>query len=242
VTNHKEDYVYNSLGALESYTKTDLSTSTVLKTIVYKNDALGRRLTKTEDGVLQTRYIYDEGIRLVGEVSPDGDILAHYIYADKMHTPAYMNRNGVNYKFITNQQGSIRHVVNASTGTIEQDIVYNEFGVITSDSNPGFQPFGFAGGIYDPDTTLTRFGARDYDAEVGRWTAKDPIRFNGGDTNLYGYSLSNPVGRIDPNGLDSFLVTSTNPFNGYLPGHTSLVVDDPSNLGKFRVFDFYPAG
>ena len=36
--------------------------------------------------------------------------------------------------------------------------------------------FGFAGGIYDPDTELVRFGARDYDPRVGRWTTKDPIR------------------------------------------------------------------
>jgi RHS repeat-associated protein len=27
---------------------------------------------------------------------------------------------------------------------------------------------------------LVRFGARDYDASTGRWTAKDPIRFDGG--------------------------------------------------------------
>ncbi len=34
--------------------------------------------------------------------------------------------------------------------------------------NPSFQPFGFAGGLYDLDTKLTRFGARDYDAETSR--------------------------------------------------------------------------
>ena len=34
---------------------------------------------------------------------------------------------------------------------------------------------------------LVRFGARDYDPTIGRWTAKDPIDFAGGDTNLYGY-------------------------------------------------------
>jgi RHS repeat-associated protein len=61
--------------------------------------------------------------------------------------------------------------------------------VITADTNPGFQPFGFAGGLYDVDTGLTRFGARDYDAFTGRWTSKDPIRFAGGDANLYGYVL-----------------------------------------------------
>jgi len=69
--------------------------------------------------------------------------------------------------------------------------------------NPGFQPFGFAGGIYDLETKLTRFGARDYDAEIGRWTAKDPIGFAGGDTNLFGYVLGDPVNWVDPFGLAS---------------------------------------
>ncbi|MDH5528069.1 MAG: RHS repeat-associated core domain-containing protein [Nitrospirota bacterium] len=78
---------------------------------------------------------------------------------------------------------------------------YDAFGNVIFDSNPGFQPFGFAGGIYDSDTKLTRFGARDYDAEMGRWTAKDPIRFDGGDANLYGYVLNDPVNRMDPAGL-----------------------------------------
>jgi RHS repeat-associated protein len=58
------------------------------------------------------------------------------------------------------------------------------------DSNPGFQPFGFAGGLYDRDTGLVRFGARDYDAETGRWTARDPILFAGGQGNLYAVPLT----------------------------------------------------
>ena len=62
-------------------------------------------------------------------------------------------------------------------------------------------PFGFAGGLYDEDTRLTRFGYRDYDAETGKWTAKDPIGFEGGDTSLYGYVLNDPVNLIDPEGL-----------------------------------------
>jgi len=42
-----------------------------------------------------------------------------------------------------------------------------------------------------------RFGARSYDAEMGRWTTKDPIGFLGGDANLYGYVLNDPVNRTD---------------------------------------------
>jgi len=78
---------------------------------------------------------------------------------------------------------------------------YNPFGNVISDSNPGWQPFGFAGGMYDSDTGLTRFGARDYDPETGRWTIKDPIRFDGGDSNLYGYVLNDPINFVDPLGL-----------------------------------------
>jgi hypothetical protein len=36
---------------------------------------------------------------------------------------------------------------------------------------------------------------------VGRWTAKDPILFAGGDTDLYGYCLNDPVNLVDPEGL-----------------------------------------
>ena len=62
-------------------------------------------------------------------------------------------------------------------------------------------PFGFAGGLYDSDTGLIRFGARDYDPDIGRWTAKDPIFFDGGDVDLYGYVFNDPVNNIDPSGL-----------------------------------------
>jgi uncharacterized protein RhaS with RHS repeats len=45
---------------------------------------------------------------------------------------------------------------------------------------------------------------RGYDAETGRWTAKDPIGFDGGDSNLYGYIENDPVNFIDPYGLYSW--------------------------------------
>jgi RHS repeat-associated protein len=100
-----------------------------------------------------------------------------------------MIKGGVTYKIISDHLGSPRLVVNAQTGEIVQKMDYDEFGVAIEDTNPGFQPFGFAGGLYEPATGLTRFGARDYDAFTGRWTNKDPIRFAGGDSNLYGYVL-----------------------------------------------------
>lgn len=42
---------------------------------------------------------------------------------------------------------------------------------------------------------------RHYDGEVGRWLSKDPINFDGLDTNLYGYVLQDPINSMDPNGM-----------------------------------------
>jgi RHS repeat-associated protein len=92
-------------------------------------------------------------------------------------------------------------VVNGATGAVMQRLDVDEFGRVTSDTNPGFQPFGFAGGLYDADTGLVRFGARDYDAFAGRWTARDPVLFRGGSANLYEYVGNDPVNFIDPWGL-----------------------------------------
>jgi RHS repeat-associated protein len=55
--------------------------------------------------------------------------------------------------------------------------------------------------LYEWQTGLVRFGARDYDPFVGRWTAKDPIGFAGGETGFYTYVGNDPVNRADPSGL-----------------------------------------
>ncbi len=88
------------------------------------------------------------------------------------------------------------------SGNIVKQIDYDSFGNIISDTDASFEaPFGFAGGLHDRDTGLVRFGARDYDPDVGRWTAKDPILFQGGDSILYSYVSNNPINFTDPNGL-----------------------------------------
>jgi RHS repeat-associated protein len=62
-------------------------------------------------------------------------------------------------------------------------------------------PFGFAGGIYDTDSALVRFGVRDYDPSTGRWLAKDPIQFDGGQGGLYVYVGNDPINLTDILGL-----------------------------------------
>ena len=62
-------------------------------------------------------------------------------------------------------------------------------------------PIGFAGGLVDRDTGLIRFGYRDYDPHVGRFTAPDPAGDRRGDGDLYDYCVDDPVSRVDPLGL-----------------------------------------
>jgi len=111
-----------------------------------------------------------------------------------------MTRNGSAYYLLYDQIGTLRAVADSS-GTIVKQIDYDSFGFVLNDTNPSFAiPLGFAGGLHDRDTGLVRFGYRDYDPSIGRWTAKDPIDFAGGDANLYGYAQNDPVNWIDAKG------------------------------------------
>jgi len=145
-------------------------------------------------------FLYQDQLKPIAELNGSGNVVARFVYADKSNVPGYLVKGGQTYRIVSDHLGSPRLVVNSATGEIVQRMDYDEFGNVTQDTNPGFQPFGFAGGIYDQHTQLVRFGARDYDPQTGKWTAKDPIRFDGGDTNLYGYVESDPVNGIDPTG------------------------------------------
>ena len=157
---------------------------------------------KKINGTLVQGLLYDGMLSPVAELDGAGRVTARFIYGTAGHVPDYMIKGGFTYRILSDHLGSPRLVVDVETGHIAQRLFYDAFGRVLFDDNPGFQPFGFAGGLYDPDTGLTRFGARDYDAETGRWTAKDPILFAGGDTNLYGYVLNDPINWVDPFGLD----------------------------------------
>jgi RHS repeat-associated protein len=145
--------------------------------------------------------LYAGQLTPVAELNGSGAVVSRFVYASRSNVPDYLIKNGTTYRIIADHLGSPRLVVDVVTGAIVQRMDYDAFGRVNLDTNPGFQPFGFAGGLYDRDTKLTHFGAREYDAELGRWTTRDPIGFTGGDTNLYGYVFTDPVNMIDPAGL-----------------------------------------
>ena len=193
-TDETTTYAYDALGGL---TRVQLPDS---HQIDYVLDGLGRRVAKKLDGELQYGLLYGETSRPSAELAPDGSIRTRFVYGTRSTVPDYMQRNGHTYRFITDHLGSPRLLIDTSSGAIAQKLSYDAFGRVTEDTNPGFQPFGYAGGLYDPDTKLIRFGARDYDPETGRWTTKDPLDFGAGDTNLYAYVFADPINLTDPSG------------------------------------------
>jgi RHS repeat-associated protein len=177
-------------------------------TIEYVVDGQNRRIGKKVNGVLTQGFLYQNQLNPLAELDGSGSVVSRFVYGTKANVPDYMIKAGVTYRIVSDHLGSPRLVINTSDGTVAQRLDYDEFGQVMLDTNPGFQPFGFAGGLYDQHTGLTRFGARDYDAVTGRWTVKDPLRFVSGDMNLYEYVLSDPVNWLDIMGLDRLI----NPF------------------------------
>jgi RHS repeat-associated protein len=155
------------------------------------------------DGQLVQGWLYGDQLNPVAELDSLGNVVSRFVYGSKANVPDYVIQGSDTLRVISDHLGSVRVVVNASTGAVAQRLSYDAWGRVLEDSNPGFQPFGFAGGISDEATGLVRFGARDYDAVAGRWTAKDPIGFEGDDANLYAYGLGDPVNLIDLDGTSA---------------------------------------
>ena len=190
-------YDYSSRGELLGVTLPDG------RIIEYVHDPLGRRIAKKVNGTITEKYPWQGLTRLLAVYDGSDNLLMRFEYADG-RMPVAMTSGGSTYYLTYDQVGSLRIVANTS-GSVVKKIDYDSFGNIIDDTNPSFEvPFGFTGGLHDRDTGLVRFGLRDYDPDIGRWTAKDPILFAGWDTDLYGYCQNNPVNWVDPWGLYSF--------------------------------------
>ena len=162
--------------------------------IQYVVDGRNRRTAKKVNGRITNKWFYAGQLTPIAELDSADNVIARF-------SGGYMNKRDTIYQIITDHVGSPRVVVNVSTGAVVQRMDYDEFGNVIYDSNPGYQPFGFAGGLYDPETKLVRFGARDYDPSSGRWADKDSILFHGGVSNLYEYCVNDPVNQFDESGL-----------------------------------------
>jgi RHS repeat-associated protein len=161
----------------------------------YVIDGGNRRIGKAATGSSATvneGLLYDEQGRVVAELDGSNNVLSTLVYGLKPNVPDYMARGGVAYRIVSDWRGDVRLVLDTTkTGAaaVVEQIDYDEWGNVVNLVDPScsqggtalcWQPFGFAGGIWDVTTGVVRFGARDYDPAMRRWTQKDPIGFAGG--------------------------------------------------------------
>jgi len=140
-------------------------------------------------------------------------------------TPTY-------HYYIQDHQGNNRVVFNQS-GTIEQTNHYYPFGMT------------FGEGIDNSDNRykynnkeldrmhgldLYDYGARHYDASIGRWETADPLAEKHYNISPYVYCSGNPVNRIDPDGRDEFLLTWLP--KGDAVGHSAVAIQDRDSKGN----------
>lgn len=195
----KNSYEYDSFGNLKKVT---LSNG---KVIEYKVDGFNRRFKQLINGQVTEYYLWYDQIRLAAVLDSNKNAKSIYIYgSESSNVPGYVIKDGKTYKIIHDPgTQSVRYVVDSENAMVVQEFEYDENGNIMKATNAEFQPITYAGGLYDLDTKFVRFGARDYDPTIGRWTTKDPIGFNGGDTNLYAYVGGDPMSYVDPSGLSA---------------------------------------
>jgi YD repeat-containing protein len=142
-------YTYDALGNL-------LSVVAIGDMIGYLVDGRNRRVGRTLNGRLVQGWLYQNGLNPVAELDSAGNVVARYVYGTRGHVPDYVVKGAATYRLITDQLGSVRGVVNATSGAVAEQIDYDVWGRVKRDTDPGFVSLGYAGGLRDTATGLVR--------------------------------------------------------------------------------------
>ena len=121
--------------------------------------------------------------------------------------------DGKYHYYLKDHQGNNRVVINQS-GTVEEANHYYPFGGVFASSG-NVQPYKYNGKEYDSKKGLNwyDYGARHYDAVLGRFTTNDRFAEKYYSMSPYQYGANNPVNNIDVNG--DTIVVNPNP-NGLI--------------------------
>jgi len=125
-----------------------------------------------------------------------------------------MIKDGITYYYHLNAHGDVTSFTDTN-GNVVAEYEYDAWGNILSQSGSmaSMNPYRYAGYRYDEETGLYYLMARYYDAEIGRFIARDIIqgfRERPNSLNLYLYAENNPIIFIDPHGNTPYYYPNDN--------------------------------
>ena len=169
--------------------------------VEYSYDPFGRRLWKEVSGTRTYFFYSDEG--LVAEYDENGAEIRSYGYQpDSTWTtdPLFLKQGSQYYFYQNDHLGTPQKLV-AQNGSVGWSASYSAFGEASVDIGTITNNLRFPGQYYDAETGLHYNYHRYYSPGNGRYVSADPIRFVGGDVNLYNYGNCNAITLVDPTGL-----------------------------------------
>ncbi len=207
-TNTTSDYSYDGNGNLTA----DLNKG--YTSILYNYLNLPKQIGTTTEKI---KYIYDASGMKLAKVSKNNDTnyyAGNFVYQGSslgyiINEEGHVEPTGAAYKYyLKDHLGSVRMVVNTTGtgGTIEQQTDYYPFGMTIAEYNGSVIDYRYNGKELQDDLIngkkldLYDYGARFYDAQIGRWTTIDPSAEEMKDMSPYNYCGNNPVSRMDPDG------------------------------------------
>ena len=183
--------------------------------VTFEYDPLGRRIEKRvvrwhdedgdyepgpeEEGSPRTiRYLYDQE-DILATFTNTGREHARYTHGPGIDEPLAEARAHHTRFYHADVLGSIG-ALSGKHGHPVRHYRYTAFG-FPEDHRRDSQPYRYTGREWDKEVGLHFYRARYYAPHLGRFMQEDPIGFAGGDSNLYGYALDDPINSVDPYGL-----------------------------------------
>jgi RHS repeat-associated protein len=189
---HGVHYRWNALDQL-----TDVTT-TPRETWSYAYDPLGRRISKTRDGTLDTTFLWDRDC-LIHEVTADG--VTSWVYeSDNLAPLARVDRHGM-AGVICDHLGTPVAFVRDRRPIVTRAPELTAWGETAAGRNVEPCNLRFQGQYFDAETRLHNSRFRYYSPGEGRFISQDPLGMIGG-LNFYAYA-PNPINFVDPYGLST---------------------------------------
>ena len=191
-------------------------------------------------------------VHKIGSTTTTTDYCGNVIYENGVQKlllteEGYITLSDSKYHYyLKDHQGNNRVVISQS-GTVEETSHYYPFGG-TFASAGNVQPYKYNGKEYDSKKGLNwyDYGARHYDAALGRFETVDPSAENYFKISLYAYCGNSPISRIDPTGADWYEDKQGNlrwqEGSEALKGYTNIGSSASIALGNDNYLNFYQNG